>query len=49
MLKWLLKLDAVPPGDVLDKGGLLGGVKFVEISSNIILTNFFFVFAIFSL
>ena len=35
-LYWLPKLGAVPPEDVLDEGGLQGGVKFVEISSNII-------------
>ena len=38
--KWLPKLGTVPPGYVLDKGGLLGGVKFVEITSNIIMSNF---------
>ena len=36
----LLKLDAVPPEDVLDKGDLQGGVKLVKISSNNIWNNF---------
>ena len=38
--KCLPKLGAVPPGDVLDERGLQGGFKFVEISLNIIQSNF---------
>ena len=32
----------MPPGNFLDIGGLQGGVKFVEIPSYIILSNFCF-------